>query len=85
MRKERDKESSLLVITKGLRNGAPLLTAGIQLAAATGIIGLIGYWLDHFWNTTPWLMVVGIFLGAGAGMYLFVKTVTDVTKEEQHN
>ena len=80
---EREKDSGLLSYTRGIRAAGPLFTAGIQLTVAIGLMGFIGYTLDHLWSTTPWLMVVGIFFGAGAGMYLFVKTVNAVNRNEQ--
>jgi F0F1-type ATP synthase assembly protein I len=56
----------------------PLFTSGLELAVSVGIMCLIGYFLDGRFGTTPWLMVAGIFLGAVAGFYLFIKTITSV-------
>jgi F0F1-type ATP synthase assembly protein I len=78
-----EKDSVFLSYTRGMRTVGPLFTAGIQIAAAVGLMGFFGYALDHLWNTTPWLMVVGIFFGAAAGMYLFIKTVDKVNRSEQ--
>ena len=82
---DRDKDSPALGVLRGIRAAGPLLTAGIQLAAAAGVVGFIGYELDHLWNTTPWLMVAGIFSGTAAGMYFFIKTVNEVNRNEQGN
>jgi len=82
MVEDREKDSIFLSYTRGIRAAGSLFTAGIQMAVATGLMGFIGYMLDHLWNTTPWLMVTGIFFGAAAGMYLFIKTVNAVNRDE---
>jgi F0F1-type ATP synthase assembly protein I len=41
---------------------------GIEFVVATLIGTLIGYWLDKRFHTQPWLLVIGTFLGAAAGM-----------------
>ena len=68
---------------QGLRTAGPLLTAGIQMAVAVGLVGFGGYLLDRSLGTTPWMLLAGILAGAGAGMVLFVKTVNEVNKSEQ--
>ncbi|MGE5675708.1 MAG: AtpZ/AtpI family protein [Mycobacterium leprae] len=40
---------------------------GYTLLAAILIFGGLGYWLDNRYSTTPWLMIVGIFLGMAVG------------------
>jgi len=41
---------------------------GTELVAALAVGLLIGYWLDIWLETTPWMMVVFFFLGSGAGI-----------------
>lgn len=41
---------------------------------------LLGLWLDGRWGTRPWLAVVGILLGIGAGFYNFFRVVLGMTK-----
>lgn len=38
-----------------------------DLVAAIGVGGFLGYWLDNWLGTRPWLMVVFLFLGFAAG------------------
>ena len=83
---EKDKSrSAFSSYGKALRTAGPLFTAGIQMAVAIGLMAFVGYLLDHRWQTSPWLMVVGIFLGAVAGMYQFIKTAMgiDSKKDEE--
>lgn len=65
---------------KALRTASLLLTSGLQLAVAVGIMCLAGYWLDKQFGSTPWLMVIGIFFGAAAGLFQFIRTVTALDK-----
>jgi ATP synthase protein I len=71
---------------KAIRAAGPLFGSGIQLAASVVIMLFIGRWLDGIFSSTPWLMIVGIFFGFGAGLYNFVRIVNkveqDKTKEE---
>lgn len=48
---------------------------GFQFAAALAVFGLLGGWLDSRFGTRPWLLVVGIFLGAGLGFYSLLKAI----------
>ncbi len=44
------------------------LRIGSELVAALAVGVLIGYLLDSWLETTPWLMVVFFFLGSAAGI-----------------
>ena len=72
------KESEAVHASKsGFRVGTELLS-GVLVGAA------IGYLLDRFLNTQPWLLVLFIFLGGGAGVlnvYRFVKSEESRRKE----
>lgn len=47
--------------------------AGLSLFfAVAGFCGL-GWLLDRYFGTAPWLMVVGVILGAVAGFYQFIR------------
>ncbi len=50
--------------------------AGIQLAAAIFLCLLGGNWLDQRWGTSPLFLILGVFLGGGAGFYNMVKILT---------
>ncbi|MDP6477181.1 MAG: AtpZ/AtpI family protein [Nitrospinaceae bacterium] len=40
---------------------------GVEMAVATFLGAVMGYALDRFFNTKPWLMVIGLFFGVAAG------------------
>lgn len=52
----------------------PYMGIGIQLAAAMTAFGALGWWLDTKLDTTPWLLVVGVTVGAVGGMISFIRT-----------
>ena len=50
------------------------LRLGIELVAGVAVGGFIGWWLDRFLGTAPFLMVVFLGLGAAAGIMNVVRT-----------
>lgn len=48
---------------------------GIQLVASVTGGGYLGDWLDHRWNTAPWLFFAGLFLGMTSGFYFLFRVV----------
>ncbi len=55
---------------------------GIQLAASMCVCGWIGYWLDGKLGTYPWLMILGLMSGAGAGFYALILAVNAAMESE---
>ena len=55
--------------------------AAISLFAAvvTGLI--IGWLLDRWLGTQPWLLVVGLVLGAAAGFYEFIRATSKLSQD----
>ena len=52
----------------------PYMGLGIQLAAAMVAFGALGWWLDTRFATTPWLLIIGIVMGATGGMIHLIRT-----------
>jgi F0F1-type ATP synthase assembly protein I len=75
--KERQSFSSMF------GESAPFLGAGIQLGIGVILMALLGWWLDDKWGTTPWVLLAGVFFGAGAGMYQFIRSVNKISKREE--
>jgi ATP synthase protein I len=54
--------------------------SGLAYAAAFSLFAavvaglLLGWLLDRWLGTRPWLLVTGLVLGAAAGLYEFVRT-----------
>ena len=47
--------------------------AGIALFASVATFCGIGWFLDKWLGTQPWLLVVGIVIGSAAGLFEFVR------------
>jgi len=47
--------------------------AGFTLFASVAGFTLLGWFVDKFFQTAPWLLVVGLVLGSIGGFYQFVR------------
>lgn len=50
-------------------SGLEMAGAGIQFAAILVLSSFAGMWLDRQVGTSPWLLIVLVFLGAAAAFY----------------
>ena len=55
---------------------------GTELVAAVGVGTIIGFILDSWFGTKPWLIIIFFFLGAAAGMLNVIKTANRMQKED---
>src|SRR3954451_22212501 len=60
-------------IASSYRKAGPYLDAGWQLVGSVALWVLVGYCLDKWLHTTPWLLVVGAARGMASGFYGFFK------------
>ncbi len=58
---------------------------GIHLVAATFVGLAIGYVLDGFFGTTPWLTMIFLFLGIGTGFRDLFRMIKFDDEEEQES
>ena len=58
---------------KGLFMGSAF-KLGTELVAAVAVGTIIGFILDSWFDTKPWLIIIFFFLGAAAGMLNVVRT-----------
>ena len=47
--------------------------AGIALFAAVASFCALGWFLDRWLGTQPWLLIGGIILGSAAGLFAFIR------------
>lgn len=80
---EKSPSTGFTSLARTYRDVAPYLGLGIQLAATIVVCFFLGRWLDQVLNTTPWLMILGAFIGAVGGLYNFLKTVIELGKKEK--
>lgn len=48
---------------------------GMQFALTFLVFGAIGYFLDGWLGTQPWLLITGIFVGAAGGFLSMYRTI----------
>ena len=75
------EDSSLAQVVREL---GPYMALGFQLAAAVVGFFLLGHWLDNRYDTSPWLKLLGLLLGATGGFIKFFKTVARLDKKESN-
>ena len=56
---------------------------GTELVAAVGVGTIIGFILDSWFGTKPWLIIIFFFLGAAAGMLNVFRTANRMQKEDR--
>ena len=54
---------------------------GTELVAAVAVGTIIGFILDSWFDTKPWLIIIFFFLGAAAGMLNVIRTASRMQKE----
>ena len=55
---------------------------GTELVASVAVGTIIGFILDSWFDTKPWLIIIFFFLGAAAGMLNVIRTANRMQKEE---
>ena len=68
-----EKRSSLL---------GSALKLGTELVAAVVVGTIIGFILDSWFDTKPWLIIVFFFLGSVAGILNIIRTAKRMQKED---
>ena len=53
-----------------------------ELVAAVAVGTIIGFILDSWFDTKPWLIIIFFFLGAAAGMLNVIKAANRMQKED---
>ena len=55
---------------------------GTELVAAVAVGTIIGFILDSWFDTKPWLIIIFFFLGAAEGMLNVIKAANRMQKED---
>ena len=55
---------------------------GTELVASVAVGTIIGFILDTWFDTKPWLIIIFFFLGAAGGMLNVIRTANRMQKEE---
>ena len=54
---------------------------GTELVAAVAVGTIIGFILDSWFGTKPWLIIIFFFLGSAAGILNVIRTANRIQKE----
>ena len=55
---------------------------GTELVAAVTVGTIIGFILDSWFDTKPWLIIIFFFLGSAAGMLNVIRTANKMQKKD---
>ena len=61
------------------RRAGAAYAAAFSLFAAVVSGLIVGWLLDRWLGTSPWLLVVGIVLGAAGGFYEFIRSTAKIS------
>lgn len=64
-------------------HGAEYAGLGLQFAASVVLFLYAGQWLDRRLGTEPWLMIIGVFTGAGASFYSMYRKLMAIQEREE--
>ena len=54
---------------------------GTELVSAVAVGTIIGFILDNWFDTKPWLIIIFFFLGTAAGILNVIRTASRMQKE----
>jgi F0F1-type ATP synthase assembly protein I len=60
-------------------SGAELAGVGVQFAATLVVFAFLGIWLDKRFGSSPWFVLVCVFVGAAAGFYSLYRKLMSAT------
>ena len=55
---------------------------GTELVASVGVGTIIGFILDSWFGTKPWLIIIFFFLGAAAGILNVIRAANRMQKDD---
>ncbi|MDT5121918.1 MAG: putative F0F1-ATPase subunit Ca2+/Mg2+ transporter [Acidobacteriota bacterium] len=61
------------------RKSGLIYAAVLSFVISTVTMLGVGWALDRWWGTGPWLVVTGIVLGAGVGFYQFIRLLSRIS------
>jgi len=63
-------------------SGAEYAGAGLQLAVTLVAFMFLGIWLDKRLGSSPWFVLICVFVGAAAGFYSIYRRLMAATKRD---
>ena len=81
----REPESSGSKLVSGYRKAQPYLDAAWLMTGSVMLGVVVGYFLDQWLHTKPWMLLVGSAVGMVAGFYGFIRAVLSLDKRNSAN
>ena len=81
----KDKSKNNSIITNNNENSSFMGSAfklGTELVSAVLVGTIIGFILDTWFDTKPWLIIVFFFLGSAAGILNVIKTAKKMQEKD---
>ena len=66
---------------EAFKKAGPFLNIGYTLMGGIALFGFLGYWLDKKFQTEPYLLLIGVFLGLILGYYNMIKIIQSLDKK----
>ncbi|MFQ6082509.1 MAG: AtpZ/AtpI family protein [Candidatus Aminicenantia bacterium] len=66
---------------EGYRKLAYLSSLGLMLPSSIAVGMAMGYFLDKWFRTTPWLLLIFTLFGVAAGFYNLIKGISKLKDE----
>ena len=63
-------------------SGAEYAGAGLQLAMTLVAFMFLGIWLDKHFGSSPWFVLIWVFVGFAAGFYSIYRRLMAATKRD---
>lgn len=83
MAPERRRGGAGRAYAEAMAEAGPYLTVGVQVAAGMALFVLGGYFADRWLGTTPWLLLLGAFLGAVAAFATLLRLVRHLEQRQR--
>lgn len=81
------RKKELLAAARGDRKDegpAQNIGLGLQFVVTVMVCLFIGQWLDRKFGTTPWLLLAGMMLGAGLGLWSLLRIARGQEQADRH-
>lgn len=78
---KREPEGAGQGVGEAYRKAGPWLDASWQLTGSLAFWVAVGYFLDGWLGTRPWLLVSGSVLGMIVGFYLFFRAIAAINRK----
>lgn len=62
----------------------PMVGLGLQFVVTVLVCLFLGQWLDRKLGTSPWLLLTGMLLGAGIGLWTMLRVMRQEESDAKH-